>query len=267
MTLEHLGIATDDLAAANRLYALLLGRPHYKIEEVASEGVLTSFFKTGQSKVEFVAASRPDSTIAKYIERRGPGIHHVAFGVRDIRAEMDRLRAAGFRLLNEEPKRGADDKLVCFVHPKSAGGVLVELCQDARPRPQSVEDYAHRFDIAVQWGEMDAAKHVNNTVYLRYAEAARIEFFREVGISDDFTSIGPILGYQDCKYIFPLTHPDTARCGTRVREVLHDRLVLECAIYSARHERLAALSTQEIVPYDYENLRKVELPEAWKIIG
>ena len=267
MKIEHLGIATDDLDAANALYARLLGRPHYKIEAVAQQGVLTSFFKTGESKVEFVAATRPDSPVAKYLERHGPGIHHVAFAVSDIHQEMTRLRAAGFRLLNDAPQPGADNKLVCFVHPKSAGGVLVELCQDATPKRRTLDDYAHRHELSVQWGEMDAAKHVNNTVYLRYAEAARIEFFRAVGIADDFEGIGPILGYQDCKYIFPLTFPDVAQMGTRVRAVLDDRLVLECAIFSERHGRLAALSSQEIVPYDYAALKKVPLPTTWRALA
>ena len=126
---EHLGIAVKNLHAANELYAKLLGTKHYKIEEVASEYVNTSFFKVGGSKIELLQATAEQSAIAKFIEKRGEGIHHVAFEVEDITAEMERLRQAGFRLLNETPKRGADNKLVCFVHPKSANGVLVELCQ------------------------------------------------------------------------------------------------------------------------------------------
>ncbi len=129
MKIEHLGIAVKDIDSANELYTSLLGSGPYKAEEVASEKVLTSFFQTGESKIELLAATAPDSAIAKYIEKRGEGIHHVAFRVEDIRAEMERLREAGFRLLNEEPKRGADNMWVCFVHPKSANGVLVELCQ------------------------------------------------------------------------------------------------------------------------------------------
>lgn len=129
MQIEHLGIAVKDLAAANELYTSLLGRSPYKEEEVESEKVLTSFFQTGESKIELLAATAPESAIAKYIEKRGEGIHHVAFRVEDIHAEMDRLRKQGFRLLNEEPKRGADNMWVCFIHPKSANGVLVELCQ------------------------------------------------------------------------------------------------------------------------------------------
>ncbi len=127
--LEHIGIAVKDLEASNELFAKLLGKKHYKIEEVASENVLTSFFKTGQSKVELLEGTSPDSAISKFIEKKGEGIHHVAFEVKDIKAEMQRLEKEGFRILNKEPKRGADNKLVCFIHPKSANGVLVELCQ------------------------------------------------------------------------------------------------------------------------------------------
>ena len=129
MKIEHIGIAVRNLAASNTLFEQLLGVGPYKEEAVPSEGVTTSFFQTGESKVELLEATRPDSPIAKFIESRGEGIHHVAFEVADIQAEMERLRQAGFRLLNEAPKRGADNKLVCFIHPKSANGVLVELCQ------------------------------------------------------------------------------------------------------------------------------------------
>ncbi len=127
--LEHIGIAVKNLEAANECYAKLLGSQPYKTEEVKSENVVTSFFKTGDSKVELLEATSPDSAIAKFIETRGEGLHHVAFEVEDIRAEMQRLEKEGFRILNPEPKRGADNKLVCFIHPKSANGVLVELCQ------------------------------------------------------------------------------------------------------------------------------------------
>lgn len=130
--LEHIGIAVRSLEDSNELFEKLLGRPHYKIEEVASEYVKTSFFKIGESKVELLEATSPDSAIAKYVAKRGEGIHHVAFEVEDIHAEMERLRSEGFILLNEQPKRGADNKLVCFVHPKSANGVLIELCQEVR---------------------------------------------------------------------------------------------------------------------------------------
>jgi len=128
--LEHIGIAVKDLQASNDLFEQLLGTPHYKVEEVESEHVRTSFFKTGDSKIELLEATAPESAIAKYIEKRGEGIHHIAFEVADIYAEMERLRNEGYRLLNEQPKPGADNKLVCFVHPKSANGVLVELCQE-----------------------------------------------------------------------------------------------------------------------------------------
>lgn len=128
--IEHIGIAVKDLAAAEELYHRLLGTPSYKREAVESEGVVTSFFQVGPNKIELLESTRPDGPIAKAIEKRGEGIHHIAYEVADIRAEMTRLKAEGFTLLNEEPKRGADNKLVCFVHPKSAGGVLVELCQE-----------------------------------------------------------------------------------------------------------------------------------------
>lgn len=132
MKLEHLGIAVKNLKDSNALFTTLLGKPPYKVEEVTSEKVQTSFFQTGESKIELLEASSPDSAIAKFIEKRGEGIHHLAFEVEDIYAEMKRLAGEGFRLLNEKPKRGADNKLVCFVHPKTANGVLVELCQTIR---------------------------------------------------------------------------------------------------------------------------------------
>lgn len=128
--IEHIGIAVKDLATAEALYTKLLGTEPYKREAVESEGVMTSFFRTGPNKIELLESTRPDGPIAKAIEKRGEGIHHIAFEVADIRAEMARLKAEGFTLLNEEPKPGADNKLVCFIHPKSAGGVLVELCQE-----------------------------------------------------------------------------------------------------------------------------------------
>lgn len=128
--IEHLGIAVKDLDAANETYEKLLGTTAYKQEEVGSEHVITSFFKAGENKIELLAATHPDSAIAKYIEKRGEGIHHVAFHVDDIYAEVNRLAAEGFTILNKEPKRGADNKLVAFLHPKGAHGVLVELCQE-----------------------------------------------------------------------------------------------------------------------------------------
>jgi methylmalonyl-CoA/ethylmalonyl-CoA epimerase len=134
--IEHIGIAVKNLAASNALFAQLLNTAPYKTETVESEGVTTSFFRTnagegqsGQTKIELLEATRPDSPIATFLEKRGEGIHHIAFAVSDIRAEMARLQAEGFTLLNAEPKPGADNKLVCFLHPKGTGGVLVELCQ------------------------------------------------------------------------------------------------------------------------------------------
>ncbi len=129
---EHIGIAVKSLNEANSLYEKLLGVAPYKSEEVASEGVVTSFFKVGATKIELLEGSNSASPISKFIEKRGEGIHHVAFEVENIHAEMKRLREEGFVLLNEEPKKGADNKLVCFVHPKSTGGVLIELCQEIR---------------------------------------------------------------------------------------------------------------------------------------
>src|SRR5699024_7176989 len=111
-------------------YEKLLGYEPYKQEEVDSEGVITSFFTMGESKIELLAATNPDSPIAKFIEKKGEGIHHIAFAVADIHAEVDRLKAEGFQIINEEPRKGADNKLVVFVHPKSSNGVLVELCQE-----------------------------------------------------------------------------------------------------------------------------------------
>ena len=129
--IEHIGIAVSDLEKANEIYTSLLGYDHYKTETVEGEGVTTSFFTCGDSKIELLEATREDSPIARFIEKKGEGIHHIAFAVEDIHAEVERLKKEGFRILNEEPKKGADNKLVVFVHPKSANGVLVELCQDA----------------------------------------------------------------------------------------------------------------------------------------
>ena len=128
--IEHIGIAVKDLEAANEVYTKLFGEPPYKTETVESENVSTSFFKVGESKIELLEATAPESAIAKYIERKGEGIHHIAYAVDDIRAEMKRMRAEGFIVLNDEPKRGADNKLVCFLHPKTTHGVLIELCQE-----------------------------------------------------------------------------------------------------------------------------------------
>ena len=128
--IEHIGIAVKSLEISNSLFAKILNTEHYKTEEVVSEGVKTSFFKTGENKIELLEATKPDSPIAKFIEKKGEGIHHIAFAVKDIKAEMQRLKQEGCLLLNEEPKLGADNKLVCFIHPKSSNGVLIELCQD-----------------------------------------------------------------------------------------------------------------------------------------
>lgn len=128
--IEHIGIAVKSIAAANEIYTKLLGYQPYKDESVASEGVKTSFFKCGESKIELLEATNPDSPIAKFIEKRGEGIHHLAFSVDNIEAEMKRLEKQGFVLLTSTPKKGADNKLVAFLHPKSSYGVLVELCQE-----------------------------------------------------------------------------------------------------------------------------------------
>ncbi|MBO0321044.1 methylmalonyl-CoA epimerase [Muricauda sp. CAU 1633] len=130
--IEHIGIAVKDLEASNSLFAKLLGVPHYKTEEVASEGVKTSFFKSGPNKIELLEATNPESPIAKFLEKKGEGIHHIAFAVDDIVAEIARLSEEGFVVLNETPKKGADNKLVAFLHPKGTNGVLVELCQEIK---------------------------------------------------------------------------------------------------------------------------------------
>ncbi len=128
--IEHIGIAVKNLEESNLLFEKILNTKCYKIEEVESEGVKTSFFQNGPNKMELLQATRADSPIAKFIEKKGEGIHHIAFSVKNIREEMQRLKAEGCLLLNDEPKVGADNKLVCFIHPKSANGVLIELCQD-----------------------------------------------------------------------------------------------------------------------------------------
>ena len=130
--IEHIGIAVNDLEVANERFSKLLGQPHYKIEEVPSEGVRTSFFKTGESKIELLEATDVDGPIAKFLSKNGEGMHHIAFAVDDIEKEMKRLKAEGFILINEKPKKGADNKLVAFLHPKSSNGVLIELCQEIR---------------------------------------------------------------------------------------------------------------------------------------
>ena len=129
MKIDHIGIAVKDMEASNALFKKLLGIGHYQIEEVASEQVATSFFARGESKIELLQASDPNSPIAKFIEKRGEGIHHIAFEVDDIYAEIQRLENEGFIMINPTPKQGADNKLIAFLHPKSSNGVLIELCQ------------------------------------------------------------------------------------------------------------------------------------------
>ena len=128
--IEHIGIAVKDIKTSNELFKKLFGEPHYKIESVESEGVKTSFFKVGGNKIELLEATNDDSPIAKFINKKGEGIHHIAFDVDDIELEIKRLQKEGFKVLNETPKKGADNKLVAFLHPKSTNGVLIELCQE-----------------------------------------------------------------------------------------------------------------------------------------
>ncbi|MDR9401337.1 MAG: methylmalonyl-CoA epimerase [Psychroflexus sp.] len=128
--IEHIGIAVKDMNKAKAVYESLLDEDAYKIENVKSEGVETMFFKTGESKIELLSATSDDSPIAKYIEKKGEGMHHIAFDVDDIEAEIKRLEGKGYQLLNKEPKTGADNKIIAFLHPKSCNGVLVELCQE-----------------------------------------------------------------------------------------------------------------------------------------
>ena len=128
--IEHIGIAVRDIEVSNKLYEKLLGVAPYKSEAVESEGVKTSFFMNGPNKIELLEATSEDSPIAKFLEKKGEGIHHIAFDVEDIVAEIARLKSEGFTVLNETPKRGADNKLVAFLHPNGTGGVLIELCQE-----------------------------------------------------------------------------------------------------------------------------------------
>jgi methylmalonyl-CoA/ethylmalonyl-CoA epimerase len=132
--IEHLGIAVKDLQASNKIFEDVLGATPYKEEGVESEGVITSFFRVGESKIELLQATHDDSPIAKFIEKRGEGIHHIAFDVSDIYSEIERLKEKGYRLIHEVPKDGADNKIIAFMHPKSSNGVLVELCQE-KPKP------------------------------------------------------------------------------------------------------------------------------------
>jgi len=128
--IEHIGIAVTNLDEAEKRFAKLLNTVSYKREEVASEGVITSFFKVGESKIELLAATKPDSPIQKFIDKKGEGIHHIAFEVSDISKKIKDLKKEGFSLINEQPKDGADNKKIAFIHPKSTGGILVEICQE-----------------------------------------------------------------------------------------------------------------------------------------
>ncbi|MDV7698928.1 methylmalonyl-CoA epimerase [Chryseobacterium soli] len=130
MKLEHIGIAVQSLGISDELFTKLLGKESYKKETVEREGVVTSFYETGESKIELLEASNPESPISKFIGKKGEGIHHLAFGVENILEEVQRLKKEGFQFISEEPKEGADNKLVVFLHPKSTNGVLVELCQE-----------------------------------------------------------------------------------------------------------------------------------------
>jgi methylmalonyl-CoA/ethylmalonyl-CoA epimerase len=132
LKVEHIGIAVKSLEEGERMYNQLLGVEKYKTEEVAAEGVITAFYLVGDTKIELLEPTRPDSAIARFLAVRGPGLHHIAYEVLDIQASVERLRKAGFIFTREEPFRGADNKLVIFIHPKSAGGTLVELCQEIR---------------------------------------------------------------------------------------------------------------------------------------
>jgi len=130
LKIEHIGIAVKNIQDSNTLFSKLFGKEPYKLEKVESENVSTSFFMIGENKVELLEATDPNSSIAKFIEKKGEGIHHIAFLVQDIRSEMKRLQAEGFTLLSDEPKPGADNKLICFLHPKGTNDVLIELCQE-----------------------------------------------------------------------------------------------------------------------------------------
>lgn len=132
LKVEHIGIAVKNIKESNALFSSLFNRAPYKEEAVESEGVTTSFFQMGESKIELLEATTEDSAIAKFIAKKGEGIHHIAYEVEDIKAEMKRLASEGFTLLNEVPKKGADNKLVCFLHPKTTNGVLIELCQEIK---------------------------------------------------------------------------------------------------------------------------------------
>ena len=128
--IEHIGIAVHDIEASNKVFTKIFGKESYKSESVETESVITSFFQVGESKIELVAATNQNSPIAKYLANNREGMHHIAFDVQDIKAEMKRLQSEGIRTLNDQPKQGADNKLICFLHPKDTNGVLIELCQE-----------------------------------------------------------------------------------------------------------------------------------------
>ena len=130
LRVEHIGIAVKEMESANKLFAAMLGIPNYKMEAVASENVTTSFYKTGETKIELLESTSDNGPISKFIEKKGQGIHHIAFETDDIVAEMQRLKDLGFELLSDQNKKGADNKLICFLHPKSTNGTLVELCME-----------------------------------------------------------------------------------------------------------------------------------------
>lgn len=132
LKIEHIGIAVKNIEQSNDLFTKLFGKAPYKMEKVESENVSTSFFMIGESKIELLEATNPDSAIAKFIDKKGEGIHHIAYEVENIIEEMKRLKDEGFTLLSEEPKRGADNKIICFLHPKGTNGVLIELCQEIK---------------------------------------------------------------------------------------------------------------------------------------
>ena len=130
--IEHIGIAVSDIDASNKIFQKIFGKASYKSEKVESEGVVTSFFQIGENKIELVSATNTDSPISKYLSKNKESMHHIAFDVEDIEKEMYRLQKEGIRILNDKPKKGADNKLICFLHPKDTNGVLIELCQEIK---------------------------------------------------------------------------------------------------------------------------------------
>lgn len=130
--IEHIGIAVKSIADSDKLFSLIFNNNSYKKETVESQGVLTSFFQLGESKIELLEATNPESPISKFIEKRGEGIHHIAFEVEDINNEIERLKLAGLQFISDIPSRGADNKMICFLHPKNTNGVLIELCQEIK---------------------------------------------------------------------------------------------------------------------------------------